>query len=322
MFRRQCTGKGDAFFDGRSHRAPHTGGNGLHSVHDDGKLVRSDGLRPIAQGMGRIVVDLDDQAVRPGGHGRHGHAFHHPGLAAGVGGVHHHRQVAQPLHCQDRREVQGVAGIGLKGTDAPLTQNDVWIALAHNILRAHEPLLNGGGQPPFQEDGLFGSAHLFQQVEVLHVTGADLDDVHRLLEHGKLVGTHQLSDDGHAGGVLGVQQQTNALHSFALKRVGRGAGLVGAPPHGAGSGGLYRLGHPHHLALALYRAGTGDHYQFVSADGHAAAHIDYRVVRVVFAVGLFVGFGHTHNPVHPVQLGQVLLIQPAGVPFGAENGDL
>ena len=80
---------------------------------------------------------------------------------------------------------------------------------------------------------------------------------------------------------------------------------------------------PHHLALALYRAGTGDHYQFVSADGHAAR--PYRFTESsgwYFAVGLFVGFGHPHNPVHPVQLGQVLLIQPAGVPFGAENGDL
>ena len=59
------------------------------------------------------------------------------------------------------------------------------------------------------------------------------------------------------------------------------------------------------------------------ADGHAAAHIDYRVVRVVFAVGLFVGFGHTHNPVPtPSSWDGSLLIQPAGVPFGAENGGL
>ena len=45
------------------------------------------GLGTVAQGMGRVVVDLDQEAVGTGGHGAHGQGIHQPALAGGVAGV-------------------------------------------------------------------------------------------------------------------------------------------------------------------------------------------------------------------------------------------
>ena len=161
-------------------------------------------------------MHLDDEAVRPGGYRRQTHALHHPRLAAGVGGVHHHRQVGELLHRQHGGEVQGVAGIGLKGADTPLAEDDPVVAPGHDVLGAHEPLLNGGGQAPLEQDGLGGLAKLLEQVEVLHVPGSHLNHVHAHLEHLHVVGGHDLGDDGQAGGLLCLLEQADAVVYDAL----------------------------------------------------------------------------------------------------------
>ena len=55
-----------------------------------GELLRRQGLSAVAPGVGRVVVDLDHQAVGPGGGRRVGHGRHQLGLAGGVAGIHHH----------------------------------------------------------------------------------------------------------------------------------------------------------------------------------------------------------------------------------------
>ena len=184
--------------------APHTPGDGLQLAHEGLELVGGDGLGAVTQGVLGVVVHLDDQPIRSGGHRRQGHTLHHPRPAAGVGGVYHHRQVGQLLDRQYRRQIQGVAGVGLKGADTPFAQDHLVVAPRHDVFRAHQPLLNGGGQAPLEQDGLAGLAHLLQKVEVLHVARPDLNDVHPLFKKGQLVGAHQLSDDRHASGPAGL----------------------------------------------------------------------------------------------------------------------
>ena len=77
-----------------------------------------------------------------------GHGSHQTGLAGGMAGIHHNGKMTQLMQNGHCGQVQGIAGLGLKGTDAPLTEYDVLIALAHDILRAHQKLLEGVGQAP------------------------------------------------------------------------------------------------------------------------------------------------------------------------------
>ena len=92
-------------------------------------------------------------------------------------GVHDHGQMAHLLDGRDGGDIQGVAGEGLKGADAPLAENDVFVACGHDIFGGHDPLLIGVGEAALEEDGLGHLAHLFQKLKILHVPGAYLDHV-------------------------------------------------------------------------------------------------------------------------------------------------
>ena len=56
---------------------------------------------------------------------------------------------------------KSVAGEGLIGADAPLAEDDLFVALCHDVLSAHQQLLDGIGQTPLEQDGLVKPAQLF-----------------------------------------------------------------------------------------------------------------------------------------------------------------
>ena len=90
--------------------------------------------RPFAQGLLGPGVHLHQNAVRPGGHGGQGQGGHQLPLARRVAGVHHHRQMGVLLEQGHGRDVQGVAGLGLKGADAPLAEHHLPVAPGQNVL--------------------------------------------------------------------------------------------------------------------------------------------------------------------------------------------
>ena len=217
-------------------------------------------------------------------------------------------------------QVQGVPGGRLKGADAPLAQDHVLVAPGHDVLGAHQQLLEGVGQAPLQEDGLAGVAQLFEQLEVLHVPGAHLDHIH-VLEQGQVVGVHDLGDDGQAGGLFGLQQQLDAVGLQALEGVGGGAGLERAAPEHGGSGGLHALSHRDDLLLALHGTGAGDHGEVAPA--HQAlvrAHLNDGVLGVKLAVGIFIGLRHPLHILHDIQSTDEVAVQLAGVADDADDG--
>ena len=91
---------------------------------------------------------------------------------------------------------------GLKGADAALAEDNVLVALGHDVLGAHHKLFQRVGQAAFEQHGLFLAAHGLEQLKVLHVAGTHLDEVH-VLEQGQVLGVHDLGDDGGAGGAGG-----------------------------------------------------------------------------------------------------------------------
>ena len=86
-------------------------------------------------------------------------------------------QVAQPLHDRDGGQVEGVADHRLEGADAALAEDDLEVLLGHDVLGGVQPLVDRAGHAALEHDRLLGAAGLLQQREVLHVAGADLEDV-------------------------------------------------------------------------------------------------------------------------------------------------
>ena len=77
--------------------------------------------------------------------------------------------------------------------------------------------------PRFSKHRLADLAQLPQQVEVLHVARADLEDVD-VRQHGLDLGDfHDLADDQETVGVGGFAQQFEAINAHALERVWRAA---------------------------------------------------------------------------------------------------
>ena len=258
-------------------------------------------------------MDFHFQAVGTGGHSRDHHGLHQVGFAGGVAGVYDDRQVSLLVDDGHSGEVQRVAGVLFKGADAALAEDDVLVAAGHDVLSGHDPLLDGVAQAALEQHGLVHLANGFQQLEVLHVAGTDLHHVHILLKLGDAVLAHQLGNDGHSGGLAGLDHVEDALGFQTLERVGRGAGLVSAAAEECGTAGLDGLGDAQGLLLALNAAGAcHDGDLLLAADLHAAA-VDDGIGGVEQAVGALVGGRHAGDIVDPGVGQHVPLIDLGGV---------
>ena len=142
------------------------------------EFFRTQRLSAVGPGMGRVIVDFDLQTVRPGGNGRQCHGRDQEVFPGCMAGVDDDGQMGELAQHRDAGEVQCVAGVGLEGADAAFAEDHVVVAPGHDVLGAHQQFFVGGAHAAFEEDRLVQFADCLEQVEVLHVAGADLDDVH------------------------------------------------------------------------------------------------------------------------------------------------
>ena len=91
-----------------------------------------------------------------------------------------------------------------EGADAALAEDHLVVALAHDILGGHEELFEGGAEAALEQDGLAQLAGLLEQGEVLHVAGADLDDVGPLGDQFEGFAVEGFSDDAQAEAVANL----------------------------------------------------------------------------------------------------------------------
>ena len=237
-------------------------------------------------------MGLDHQAVRTDCHGGLCQCGHHKGDAGSVARVDHDRQMGHLFQHRHGGNIQRVAHARLKGADAALTQHDIGVALGHDVLSTHDQLLQGGGKAALEQHRYIQLADRLEQLKVLHVARADLDHIDLGVQKQRdMLVVHQLGHDGLAGDCAGLLQQLQTFGAQALKAVGAGAWLERAAAQDAGPSGLHPLRHKGDLLLALNAAGAAHDGKVAAAD-LVTADIDHGVIRVEFAVGLFVRLGH------------------------------
>ena len=201
-----------------------------------------------------------------------------------MAGVGNDRQVRQVVQHRHGVEIEGVTGAGFEGADAALAQDDVVVALAHDVLGCHKQLIDRAGHAALEQDRGLGLADLLEQGEVLGVAGADLHDVDLLVQEDLHVAwVHDLGDDRHVELGRRLAQQVEAGGAHALVGVGGGAGLVGTAAQHRGAGGLYAACDADEV-LALDGAGAGDDLELVAADFDAVAAVDDGVLGVELAI--------------------------------------
>ena len=249
-------------------------------------------------------MDLDLQAVGTAGGRGERHGLNVARVAGGVAGIGDDGQVRQVVQHRHGVEVEGVAGAGLEGADAALAQDDVVVALAHDVLGSHEQLVDRAGHAALKQNWGLRLADLLEQGEVLSVASADLHDVDLLIKEDLYVArVHDLGDDRHVELGRCLAQQVEAGGAHALVGVRGGAGLVGAAAQHRGAGGLHAAGDADEV-LALDGAGSGDDLELVAADLDAVAAVDDGVLGVELAVGALERLGdalHALDDVHGLE---------------------
>ena len=263
-------------------------------------------------------MDLYHDAVSAGSSCRGSHGGHEAGFSGGVAGIYHHRQVGHLVQDGYGGNIQGIAGAGLEGTNAPLAEDNVFVALAHNIFRAHQKLLQCVGKTPLEQDRLFGLAQLLQKVKILHISGAHLNNVY-IVEKLQSADVHDFCNNGKTCDLFGFQKQVNALSLHTLKRIGRGAGLESTAPKDLCASLLDGCGNLNDLLFRFYAARACNHGKMTAANAHIT-DLNHRVLGVEFAVGLLIGLRHPLDRLHDLQTAQQLHIYPGGIANEAKDG--
>ncbi len=152
--------------------------NNVNIPDKTSKLFGIEALGAVGKGFFGFMVYLDHQAVCTGRHRCPCHGTDLLSDTGGMAGINDYRQVGELFQDRNSGKIQSIAGIGFKGTDTPLAQDNVFVAFGRYILGGHEPLLNGGGKTPLEYHRFSHAACTFEQFKVLHVPGTDLNHIH------------------------------------------------------------------------------------------------------------------------------------------------
>src|ERR1017187_5975540 len=241
-------------------------GDGLQLVHQLFELLGAHGLRAVGGGAIGVGMDFNHEAIGAGGQGGARHGSDDIAAAGAVRWVGDDGQVGEFLDDRDGGEIEGVARLGLEGADAALAEDDVVIAAGQDVLGGEQESRDAA----VEQHGFGLLAEVAQQIEVLHIAGADLQDVHILREEGNLGLVHDFADHQQAVAVGGGTEHLQALGAEALELIRRTAGLecTAADDAGAGAGG--HLGALLDLVAVLQAARAGHHDDGIAADGEGA----------------------------------------------------
>jgi hypothetical protein len=129
-----------------------------------------------------IVVHFHDQAVGSDGDRGARQRRDFVALAGAVAGIDDDGQMAQALDGGHDAEVERVAGVIGESAHSALAEDDVVVALAHDVFGGHEKFFERGGDAALQEHRLAGASGALEQRKILHVARADLDHVGILID--------------------------------------------------------------------------------------------------------------------------------------------
>ena len=264
------------------------------------KLGREKRLGTVAERLVRLMVDFDHQPVGADRGGSPGQGNHLVAAAGRMAGIDDDGQMALLLDIGDGREVQRVATVVDKGANPALTEDDLDVAAFHDILRRHQPFVDGGGHAAFQHDRPVGAAGAPQQAEILHVARADLDHVGVFLNNIECFEIHHFGDHGQAGFVSHLGQDLQPLHTQPLEGIGRSARLESTAAEHLRAGVLDFRGNGQCLRFAFDGTGPGDQCLVAITDGEVADGND-GVFRLRFTADQLVGPGYRDDFLHPGQ---------------------
>src|SRR5580700_210786 len=146
-------------------------------------------------------MNFDQEAVGAYGSCGEGQRKNFVALAGAVAGIDEDGKMAAFFYGGNDGEVEGVARKVGEGADAAFTEHDVVVAFAEDVLGGHQEFIKGGAHAALEEHRLFSASGAFEKRKVLHVAGADLNDVGPLVDEVQAFVIDGFGDDAEAVGV-------------------------------------------------------------------------------------------------------------------------
>ncbi len=252
--------------------------------------IEGEGLLSVGECLFRVGVSFDHDAVCAGDDGGSGDGRDGPIDSDAVGGVGDDGEMGVVFDDGDSGDVEGISGHGFEGADAAFAEDDVVVTEGEEVFGGHEQFLDGGGHAAFEEDGFSESSGSFEEGEVLHVAGADLENVGGVGDSLEGVCVHDLGDDSEVEEAFDFDEDIEPFLFEAAEGVGGGSGLeCAAAEEFCASGGDEFGGFQGHFVV-FDGAGPGDDGAGPIAD-LLASDVDDGGFGFDFAADEFVGFG-------------------------------
>ena len=211
-----------------------------------------------------------------------------------VAWIDYHREVGAGLEPGDGRQGEREAGVRFKRADPALAEHHPHVAAVEDVFRGEEQFLDRRRRPALEEHGDVRLSDRLEEAVVLHVAGADLEDVGILGHERHVLRRHHLRDDCQPRLGPGLGEEFEPLFFEALEAVGARPRLEGAAAEPGGTGCLDSLRRGNDLLRTLHRAGAGDHADMAAADDQRPRP-DNRRCRLDLAAGHLVGGEDRHH---------------------------
>jgi hypothetical protein len=136
-------------------------------------------LLAIAQRFRRKRVDLDQKSIGADGDSASAEHRDQIGPATPLARINNHRQMRFFLGNGDCGEIQCIPRVGLECPDTAFTEQDVRVTLGKDIFCRKQPLLDPLAHSALEQHWFPALCALNQQLEILGVSRADLEDIGR-----------------------------------------------------------------------------------------------------------------------------------------------
>ncbi|MNB87449.1 hypothetical protein D3C75_344490 [compost metagenome] len=187
-------------------------------------------------------MHFDNQTVSSGSNGCLCHRLNQLAAAGSVARVGNNRQVAQALKHRNCRQVKRITGIGFEGTDTALAQHDITVASGQNVFSRVQKLIVGRAEAAFEQHRAAAGSELAQQIKILHIACAYLQNICMLRTNIHVLRSHNLSDSQQAMLLTGFCHHSQAFNANALEAVWTGPRLKCAAAQYLPAGGLNKPG--------------------------------------------------------------------------------
>ena len=179
----------------------------LNALDEAAERVEIDLLLSIAHRFGGVRVDFHQQAVRAERHRAFAQFGDQIGAAATLARIDDDRQVGFFFGDRHGGKVERVARVGFECPDAALAEDDLGVSMGEKVFGGEEPFLDALAHTALEQDGLAGLRALDEELEILGVARADLQDVGRGGDMLDITLAQNLGDDFQAGLAAGEVEE-------------------------------------------------------------------------------------------------------------------